>query len=76
MTTTVRIAGMTSVHAARALFTALAGVEGIARADVKVGEAIVEHDGRATPEALREVVESLGYTVVELREERRGLPVL
>ena len=76
MTTTVRIAGMTSVHAARALFTALAGVEGIARADVKVGEAVVEHDGRATPDALREVVESLGYTVVEVREERRGLPVL
>jgi copper chaperone CopZ len=76
MTTTVRIAGMTSVHAARALFTALTGVEGIARAEVKVGEAVVEHDGRATPELLREVVESLGYAVVALREDRRGLPTL
>ena len=67
---------MTSVHAARALFTALAGVEGIQRADVKVGEAVVEHDGRATPDVLRAVVEGLGYSVVSWREERRGLPVL
>ena len=75
MTTTVRIAGMTSVHAARALFTALAAVDGIARADVKVGLAVIEHDGRATPAAIRAAVEALGYAVLELREERR-LPVL
>ena len=76
MTTTLRIGGMTSVHAARALFTALAAVEGIDRADVKVGEAVIDHDGRATIDALRAVVEGLGYTVLAWREERRGLPVL
>ena len=67
---------MRSVHAARELFTALAGVEGIDRADVKVGEAVIDHDGRATLDALRAVVEGLGYTVLAWREERRGLPVL
>jgi copper chaperone CopZ len=76
MTTTLRIGGMTSVHAARALWTALAGVEGIARADVKVGQATVEHDGGATPDVLRAVVSSLGYTVLACHEDRRGLPVL
>ena len=76
MTTMLRIGGMRSVHAARELFTALAGVEGIDRADVKVGEAVIEHDGRATIDALRAVVEGLGYSVLAWREERRGLPVL
>lgn len=76
MTTFLRIGGMRSVHAARELFTALAAVEGIDRADVKVGEAVIDHDGRATLDALRAVVEGLGYTVLAWREERRGLPVL
>lgn len=67
---------MRSVHAARELFTALTGVEGIDRAEVKVGEAVIDHDGRATLDALRAVVEGLGYTVLAWREERRGLPVL
>ncbi len=76
MTTTLTIAGMTSVHAARALYTALGGVDGVERAEVKVGEAVVEHDGRATPEVLRALVGSLGYEVLAWREERRGLRVL
>ena len=67
---------MRSVHAARELFTALAGVEGIDRADVKVGEAVIDHDGRATIEVLRAVVEERGYSLLSWREERRGLPVL
>lgn len=75
MTTTLRLGGMRSVHAARELFTALTGVEGIDRADVKVGEAVIDHDGRATIEVLRGVVEGLGYSVLAWREERQ-LPVL
>jgi len=39
---------MTCQHCVRAVFTALAGVEGIARADVKIGSAEVEHDGSVT----------------------------
>lgn len=72
----VTIRGMVAVHSVRAVFTALAGVEGIARADVELGRATVEHDGRATPERLREAIAHAGCEVVEVVEERRRLPVL
>ena len=74
--TRLTIAGMTSVHAARAIFTALAGVEGIALADVGNGAATVEHDGTVTAAALRDAVALAGYEVIEMREERRVLPML
>ena len=48
MVTTIRISGMTCAHCTRAVFTALSGVPGIARADVKVGTAEIEHDGTVT----------------------------
>jgi copper chaperone CopZ len=70
------IRGMASVHSVRAVFTALAGVEGIERADVTMGRAVVEHDGRATPEQLAAAVALAGYEVVDWREERRRLPTL
>lgn len=70
------ISGMTSVHAARAIFTALAGVEGVEQADVGRGIATVEHDGRATEGALREAVALAGFEVAGFREERRVLPVV
>ena len=75
--TTLRVAGMRTVHCVRAVFTALAGVEGIARADVTLGRAVVEHDGRATPERLRAAIAECGYEVEESTEERpRSLPLL
>jgi copper chaperone CopZ len=67
---------MTSVHASRAIFTALAGVDGIVLADVGQGSATVEHDGTVTAAALQEAVALAGYAVVEMREERRVLPLL
>ncbi|HWJ21300.1 MAG TPA: heavy-metal-associated domain-containing protein [Gemmatimonadaceae bacterium] len=73
----VTIRGMIAVHSVRAVFTALAGVEGIASADVELGRATVEHDGRATPERLREAIAVAGYEVEEVVEERkRRLPLL
>ena len=75
--TTLRIEGMRSVHCARAVFASLGAVEGISGADVRVGRAVVEHDGRATAERLREAVAAVGYEVVESTEERqRKLPLL
>jgi copper chaperone CopZ len=74
--TTLTISGMRAVHAVRAVFTALAGVEGIARADVSLGRAVVEHDGRATPEALTAAVALAGFEVVAISHDRRSLPVL
>lgn len=76
VTTTMTIAGMTAVHAVRAVFTALSGVEGILRADVGMGRATIEHDGRATEEALREAVTAAGYVITTIEVSRRRLPTL
>jgi copper chaperone CopZ len=76
MTTHLTITGMSSVHSVRAVFTALAAVEGISRADVSMGRATIEHDGRATPEALTAAIATAGYEVTECTEERRRLPLL
>jgi copper chaperone CopZ len=67
---------MSSVHAARAIFTALAGVEGVSQADVGRGGAIVEHDGTVTEAALREAVALAGFEIIAVTEERRVLRVL
>jgi copper chaperone CopZ len=72
----LRIGGMGSVHCARAVYTALAGVEGIHTAEVVVGRATVEHDGRTTPEALRAAVALAGFTVSTIDERRATLPLL
>ena len=71
MVTTLRLGGMRSVHSVRAVWTALAGVEGITTAEVKLGVAVIEHDARATEEAMRAAVEVAGCEVVEVRVERR-----
>ena len=70
------IRGMSSVHAARAIFTALAGVEGVSHADVGRGGAVVEHDGRVTEAALREAVALAGFELIAITEERRVLRVI
>lgn len=67
---------MTCAHCTRAVFTALSGVPGITRADVKVGAAEVEHDGTVTLDALRDAVATAGYTVTGADENRRALPQL
>ena len=74
--TTLVIRGMPAVHAVRAVYTALAGVDGIVTADVSLGRAVIEHDGRATPERLAAAVALAGCEVVEWTEERRRLPTL
>lgn len=74
--TTLQLDGMRSVHCARAAWTALAAVPGIARAEVVVGRAVVEHDGTVTVDALREALSIVGYTVASASEGRRPLPML
>jgi copper chaperone len=75
MQTTATISGMTCAHCVRAVFTALAGVEGIKHADVSIGRAVIEHDGSVTPEAIRNAVAIAGYTVDDFRDDRRSLPL-
>ena len=76
MITRLRIAGMSCQHCVRAVFTALTPVEGIRSADVTVGHATIDHDGRVTVDALREAIAVAGYAVEEASEERRRLPML
>ena len=76
MRTRLRILGMSSPHCIRAVFTALTPVAGIISADVVLGAAEIEHDGRATGEALREAIAVAGYEVAEVEEDRRTLRVI
>ena len=69
------IGGMTAVHAVRAVYTAFAGVPGIAQAEVVMGGATVSHDGTVTRAILEEAVALAGCTLLDVREERR-LPTL
>jgi copper chaperone CopZ len=75
MQTTVSIHGMSSAHAVRAVFTALAGVSGIDRADVTLGKAVIDHDGTVTVDAIREAVSIAGFEIGDATENRRTLPI-
>jgi len=76
MITRARVEGMTCQHCVRAVFTALAAVDGITRADVSIGAIEVEHDGRVTLDQLRSAVAVAGYTVAGGQMDRRTLPLL
>lgn len=75
---------MLAVHARHAVFTALGAVDGITRADVELGRAELEVEGRAsdaaalatTLGAIREAIEAAGFRVSELRTLPRTLPTL
>ena len=67
---------MSCAHCVRAVFTSLTGVEGIVRADVSIGRAVIEHDGSATAEAIKQAISIAGYEVMEFRDDRRTLPVV
>ncbi|HYN81339.1 MAG TPA: heavy metal-associated domain-containing protein [Gemmatimonadaceae bacterium] len=76
MITTASIAGMTCAHCVRAVFTALGGVQGVSRADVSIGRAVVDHDGTASHESIAEAISIAGYEVVSFSDDRRALPVV
>jgi len=76
MVTTASIKGMTCSHCVRSVFTALSGVEGISRADVSIGRAVIEHDGTVSADAIRQAISIAGYETQEFRDDRRTLPVV
>ena len=76
MRTRLRVLGMSCQHCVNAVFTALTPVEGIVSAQVDIGSVVVEHDGRATVDALRAAIAVAGYDAVLAAEERRTLPVI
>jgi len=75
MTTTAAISGMTCAHCVRAVFTSLAGVPGIDRADVSIGRAVIEHDGSVTPEQIRDAIAVAGYEMTGFTTDKRTLPL-
>jgi copper chaperone CopZ len=76
MITRLRIGGMTCQRCVQAVFTSLTPVEGIVSAEVGIGSATIEHDGRATMEALRDAIAVSGYEVTLAEQGRRRLPLL
>ena len=76
MLTRVYLAGMTCQHCVNAVFTSLTPVPGIISADVSIGAAVIEHDGRATVEALREAIGAAGYEIILANENSRQLPIV
>lgn len=76
MITTVRIKGMSCAHCVRAVFTALGGVEGVSHADVSIGQAVIEHDGTVSQEAIAKAISIAGYDVADFKSDRRALPVV
>ncbi len=75
MQTTVSISGMNSAHSVRAVFTSLAAVEGISRADVTLGRAVIEHESAISADEIREAIGLAGYEVTSVSENRRILPL-
>lgn len=75
MQTTVSISGMTCAHCVRAVFTSLAGVAGIDRADVSIGRAVIDHDETVTGAEIRAAVALAGYEVTDIGPGRRTLPI-
>jgi len=75
MITRANVQGMSCQHCVRAVFTALAAVEGISRADVSIGAIEVEHDGSVTVDQLKDAVAVAGYTVTTGETNRRALPL-
>jgi copper chaperone CopZ len=76
MITRLHIDGMSCQRCVQAVFTSLTPVEGILAADVTIGAASIEHDGRATLDALRQAIAVAGYDASLAGEERRRLPML
>ncbi|MEP6618539.1 MAG: hypothetical protein ABJE47_04475 [bacterium] len=67
---------MTSQYCVQAVFTSLTPVPGILAAEVTVGAAIIDHDGRATIAILRDAIAVSGYQVTVAEEDARRLPIL
>jgi copper chaperone CopZ len=60
----LEIEGMSCQHCVRAVREAVAGVAGVARADVEVGRAQIEVNEGTRREALTEAIAAAGYRVV------------
>lgn len=74
MQTILRIDGMRTVHCVRAVSTALGGVAGISAAQVRLGEAELEHTTALDRSDLERAIGVAGYALVRV-EVVRALPI-
>lgn len=77
----LEVEGMLAVHAKHAVFAALAGVEGITRAEVELGRVELDCARRdadlpALETELRGAIAALGFRVTRLRRLPTQLPTL
>lgn len=72
---TVHISGMRSVHCVRAVFTALGGVNGVGRAEVSMGRAVLEHERTLAHADVEAAIAAVGYVVRAIETDRRRLPL-
>lgn len=66
MQTILRLDGMRTVHCVRAVTSALAGVGGITAAQVRLGEAELEHPLPLDRDALERAIDLAGYGLREV----------
>jgi len=72
----VQLEGLLSVHAVRAVRTALAGVPGVVGADVSMRGAVLDADAEIAPALLEEALGYAGVRVQEIRTDRGSLPIV
>jgi copper chaperone CopZ len=74
--TYVQIEGLLSVHAVRAVWTALAAVPGVLHAEVSMKGAVLDTEGPVDRLQLEACLEQAGVRVLGLTVEKGSLPVL
>jgi hypothetical protein len=72
----VQIEGLLSVHAVRAVWTALGAVPGVLTAEVSMKGAILESEGPLDHRVLEEALAMAGVRVTAVTVEKGGLPLL
>lgn len=72
----VQIEGLLSVHAVRAVWTALTAVPGVQHAEVSMKGAVLETDGPIDRQLLDACLDHAGVRVVNITVEKGTLPVL
>ena len=72
----VQLDGLLSIHAVRAVRTALAAVPGVLGAEVSMQGAVLDTESPLDRNALDEALTHAGVRVLSVREERGTLPLL
>ncbi len=72
----VQIDGLLSVHAVRAVWTALTAVPGVVGAEVSMRGAILDTEGPVDRQALEEALAMAGVQLAGMTVEKGQLPLL